>query len=181
MEFKKIKEKYDSNEIVKSYVFRPTLTKKQKEKADGELAKSRESRKSQITDAQKIYSNLLQLRFLMEDYIKSESYDEKLTFAYFLRHYIKLKYRVNKEFAKDIHLDETELSSILNSRRPPSDKTIIRLELHSNNTISAISWFKVLEKEKEHQFYTNKNIRKEEEKNVKNRLVFDFGPESHVV
>lgn len=174
MKFKKIKENYSSNEIAKAYVFRPNLTKKQKEKADAELANSREKRNSQITDAQKIYSNLLQLRFIMEDYIKSESYDEKLSFAYFLRHYIKLKYKVNKDFANDIHLDETELSSILNKRRPPSDKTIIRLELHSNNIISAISWFKVLEKEKEHQFYTDKNIRKEEEKNVKNRFVFDF-------
>jgi predicted adenine nucleotide alpha hydrolase (AANH) superfamily ATPase len=174
MKFKKMKEKYDSSEIANSYVFRPSLSKKQKENADKELAMSREKNKTQISDMQKIYANLLQLRFLMEDYIKSESYDESLSFAYFLRHYIKLKYKVNKDFAKDIHLDETELSSILNNRRPPSDKTIIRLELHSNNTISAISWFKVLEKEKEHQFYTDKNIRIEEEKNVKNRFVFDF-------
>lgn len=174
MKYKKMKEKLDSNEIAKSYVFRPSLSKKKKEKADKELAISREKRKAQITETQKIYANLLQLRFLIEDYIKSESYDENLSFAYFLRRYIKLKYKVNKDFAKDIRLDETELSSILNKRRTPSDKTIIRLELHSNNTISAISWFKVLEKEKEHQFYTDKNIRIEEEKNVKNKLVFDF-------
>jgi hypothetical protein len=85
-----------------------------------------------------------------------------------------LKYKVNKDFAEDIQLDETELSSILNKRRTPSDKTFIRLELHSNSVISAISWFKLLEKEKEYQFYTDKKIRKEEEKNVRNRFVLDF-------
>lgn len=174
MNLKKIEEKYDSNEIAKSYVFRPSLTKKQKEIADEHLAKSREKSISQTSEAEDSYAKLLQLRFLMEDYIKSESYDEKFSFAYFLRQYIKLKYKVNKDFAKDIQIDETELSSILNNRRSPSDKTIIRLELHSNNKIPAITWFKVLEKEKEHRFYTDKNIRKEEEKNVKNRLVFDF-------
>ncbi len=174
MKFKEIKENYDANEIAKSFVFRPNLNKKQKEKADQELAISRAKNKLTISDAQKVYASLLQLRFLMEDYIKSGSYDENLSFAYFLRNYIKLKYKVNKDFAKDIQLDETELSSILNKRRTPSDKTIIRLELHSNNVISAISWFKVLEKEKEHQFSTDKDIRKQEEKNVKNRLVFNF-------
>lgn len=174
MKFKKIKEKYNSSEIAKGYVFRPSLTKKQKEKADQELATSREKNKSGITEDQMIYANLLQLRFLIEDYIKSELYDENLSFAYFLRNYIKLKYKVNKDFAEDIQLDETELSSILNKRRTPSDKTFIRLELHSNSVISAISWFKLLEKEKEHQFYTDKKIREEEEKNVRNRFVLDF-------
>lgn len=174
MKFKEMKEKYDSSEIAKSYVFRPNLTKKQKEKADKDLKESRRKNKTSVSDMQKVYANLLQLRFLMEDYIISKSYDQNLSFAYFLRMYIKLKYSLNKDFAKDIQLDETELSSILNKRRSPSDKTIIRLELHSNNVISAISWFKVLEKEKEHKFQTDKTIRHEEAKHVKNSFVFDF-------
>lgn len=155
-------------------VYRHGLSIDQKDKADEQLMIAVRKSRSHISEAQMQYASLMQLRFLIEDYIKSDQYDEKWSFANVLRSYIKLKYKSNKAFAQDLCLDETELSSILNKRRSPSDKTIIRLELHSNHVIPATSWYRLLQLEKAQVFFNNKKVKQAEEKNVKNRMVVDF-------
>jgi hypothetical protein len=47
---------------------------------------------------------------------------------------------------------------------------LIRLELHSNNTIPAIDWFKLLEKEKGHQLKTDRSLRDKESQYVTRSL-----------
>ena len=127
-----------------------------------------------MSEVQMQYASLMQMRYLIDDYIKSDQYDERLSFANVLRSYIKLKYKSNKAFAQDLCLDETELSSVLNKRRSPSDKTIIRLELHSNSIIPATSWYSLVELGKAHFFFDNIKNKQAEEKNVKNRMATHF-------
>jgi hypothetical protein len=174
MKMEKLNNKYSRKEQVESFVFRTKLTAKQKQKAENELKIARAKTKLLQNDNQVLYAKVLQLKFLMEDYTKSSNYDKELSFAYFLRKYIHLNYKLNKRFAQDIELDETELSSILNRGRMPSKKTIIRLELHSNNTIPAVSWYKLLEKEKEFILQNDVELRSKESKYVKNRLLFQL-------
>ncbi len=112
-------------------VYRHGLRPEEKNRADKQLMVAVRKKRSQMSEAQMQYASLMQLRYLIEDYIKADQYDERWSFANVLRAYIKLKYKSNKAFAQDLCLDETELSSVLNKRRSPSDKTIIRLELHS--------------------------------------------------
>ncbi|MFV7234570.1 hypothetical protein [Flavobacterium sp. ZB4R12] len=174
MKTDKLNKKYTPEEQAEAFVFRTKLTDKQIQEAANELQLARKKAKEQLNENQILYARVKQLRFLMEDYAKSNSYNQDFSFAYFLRKYIRLNYKINKNFAKDIQLPETELSSILNKGRTPSKKTIVRLELHSNNTIPAISWYKLLEKQKEHELQTDKEIREKESKHVKNRLVFNI-------
>ena len=49
---------------------------------------------------------------------------------------------------------------------------MILLELHSNNIIPAIDWFKLLEKEKGHQIKTDASLRKRESQYVSGKLLF---------
>ncbi|MBK7010520.1 MAG: hypothetical protein IPN73_19580 [Saprospiraceae bacterium] len=155
-------------------VYRHGLRPEEKNRADEQLMVAVRKKRSQMSEAQMQYASLMQLRYLIEDYIKADQYDERWSFANVLRAYIKLKYKSNKAFAQDLCLDETELSSVLNKRRSPSDKTIIRLELHSNSIIPATSWYRLVQLEKAHFFFDNiKNIQAEE-KNVKNRMVSHF-------
>lgn len=51
---------------------------------------------------------------------------------------------------------------------------IVRLELHSSSVISAVSWYRLWQKEKEYELKTDEKIRTQEEKYVHNRMVFDF-------
>jgi hypothetical protein len=174
MKTEKLNRKYSRKEQADEFVFRTKLTPKQKQDAENELIIARKKIKNSQNENQILYAKLLQLKFLIEDYTKSNSYNKDLSFAYFLRKYIHLNYKLNKQFAQDIELDETELSSILNRGRLPSKKTIVRLELHSNNTIPAVSWYKLLEKEKEFVLQNDIELRLKESRHVKNRLLFQF-------
>jgi hypothetical protein len=173
MKMDNLDKKYTKEEQADAFVFRNELSEKEKVEASNELILARKKVKKQLNDNQILYAKVLQLRFQMEDYSRSNSYNKDFSFAYFLRKYIRLSYKNNKDFAKDIHLAETELSSILNKGRTPNRKTFVRFELHSNNVIPAISWYKVLEKEKEYELQTDMILREEEEKYVKKRLAFD--------
>jgi transcriptional regulator with XRE-family HTH domain len=170
MKTNKLTKKYKASELADSFVFRSTLNDKQKTEGRTQLAKAREKVRKNITPGQKLLAGVLQLKYQMEDYGKSSIYDKNLSFAYFLRQYIKLKYTANKQFALDINIDETELSQLLNNHRSPSEKTIIRLEIHSNKTIPALSWYKLIEKEKEYELQNNTEVREKETKYVKNKL-----------
>ena len=170
MKTEKLSNKYSLRELAESFVFRPTLVAKQKRQSDKQLTEARKKVQGQVTPKHLLLSRLLQLNYQIEDYLKSDLYDHNLSFGHYLREYVSFLGKKNKEFANDIDIEETELSQILNKHRKPSEKIIIRLEIHSNQTIPAITWFKLLEKEKEYEILTNRAIRRNESKHVKNRL-----------
>lgn len=166
---KKLEKKYSASELADAFVFRSTLTAKQQVEAVKQMKLARAKINKQTTEQEKLKSAMLQLRFQIEDYIKSNTYNKALSFGYFLRHYIKLRYKTNKRFAKDLRLDETELSLILNNHRAPSEKVLVRIEIQS--TIPALYWYKLVEKQKEYELETDFVLRERESKYVKNRLI----------
>lgn len=170
MSIKKIFEQHTPEEIAEAFVFPVKLTAKQRMEADKQLAEHRAQRRAEMTEAEKLNIKLLQLKFRLEDYIKGDQYNPQYTFGYFLEQYLQLTNRKKKEFAKDIQIHETQLSQMLKDRRDPNDSIMIRLELHSNNTIPAIDWFKLLEKEKGHQLKTDRSLRDKESKYVTHSL-----------
>jgi plasmid maintenance system antidote protein VapI len=117
----------------------------------------------------------MQFKFEIEDYLNSKSFNPELTFGYFLKAYVDLQNKKRKSFAQEIDIDETELSQFINRHRTPNDNIIIRLEIHSNNSIPAVTWYKLIEKEREHQIRTNKVIRQQEKKYVTNKLPVHIG------
>lgn len=167
---KKLENKYKASELAEAFVFRTKLSPKQKSIAAKQLKDARAKLSKKTTEAQRLQAAILQLRFQIEDCIQSSSYNVDLSFAYFLRRYIKLRYKANKDFAKDINIEETELSFILNNHRAPSEKTIVRIELQSG--IPALYWYKLVEKQKEHELEMDLVLRERESKYVKNRLKF---------
>jgi hypothetical protein len=167
---KKERVKYTPEEVAEAYVYPITLTPKQKKEADNQLKVARAKVQSEMTATDKLMSDILQLRFRLEDYLRSEEFNPKMKFSYFLKEYVQLLNKRRKVFAKEININETELSQLLNDHRAPSENIIIRLELHSNKAIPAIAWYKLVEREKEHYIVTNKEMREREEKNVSNRL-----------
>jgi transcriptional regulator with XRE-family HTH domain len=167
---KKLFEQYSAEEIADAFVLPVKLTAKQRQAADQQLAQHRANRRMKMTGVEKLNVNLLQLKFRLVDYIGSESYNPLFTFGYFLEQYLQLINRKKKDFAGDIQIHESQLSQILKNRREPSESVLIRLELHSNNTIPAIDWFKLLEKEKGYQLKTNRSLREKEMQYVSHSL-----------
>ncbi|MCO5950711.1 hypothetical protein [Mucilaginibacter flavidus] len=170
MSIKKLFEQYSPEELAESFVFPVKLTAKQQREASEQLAKHRAKRRAEMTEAEKLNLRLLQLKFRLEDYITGDQYNPEYTFGYFLEQYLQLANRKKKEFAGDIQIHETQLSQMLKDRREPNNSVMVRLELHSNNIIPAVSWFKLLEKEKAYQLKTDKSLRDKESRYVTHNL-----------
>lgn len=170
MKTTQLSKKYSNKELAESFVFRHNLTKKQKQAADKELLEARKTALGKMTPEQKLWTSLLQLRFQIEDYAKASAFNTNFQFGHFLREYLKFLNKKDKDFASDIHIHHTKLSQIINNRTIPSEKFIIRLEIHSNKAIPAIAWYRLLEKQREHKIATDLGIRRNQSKYVKNKV-----------
>lgn len=165
--------KFSDRELAESLVFPAGSSPAQKEEEITFWEERREEFESR-TPQQQIYAKLLQLKFQLEEYIGGNEYKEVLNFGYFLSEYVNRQEKKDKQFAAEIDIKPAVFSQYLNNHRKPPEKFVIRLELHSNGMIPALAWFKLLQKDKEHEIMTNTHIRAEESKHIKNRLEFAY-------
>lgn len=119
-------------------------------------------------------ASLLQLKFIIEDYLQSSDLNKDYFFGYFLKEYISRLSAKNTEFARDIDVNPTELSQVIKRHRKPTDKLIYRLDIHSNRNFPATVWFHLLEKERACELYYNRTIIESEKKHVKRKLEFSL-------
>ncbi|MBE2290755.1 MAG: hypothetical protein IAE95_14470 [Chitinophagaceae bacterium] len=161
---------HSNRELAMAYVFPADRDKAAEEDF---WAKRREQLTKQPR-GESIFSNIMQLKFRMEDYLRSEHYDSALSFGYFLKAYIFGLGKKNIDFAGEIGIQPAELSQLIHNHRNPKQEILVRLEIHSNNNIPAIMWYRLLEKHKAHQLMSDVALRKSERKHVKKHLEFSF-------
>ncbi|PQJ11705.1 hypothetical protein CJD36_007885 [Flavipsychrobacter stenotrophus] len=173
----KVNELFEQNtpaELAEAYVFPVKLTKKQKEEAVAQLSEARAKLRKEITQEEVLSLKLMRFKLLLEKYIKSTEFKIDYSFGYFLSIYIDTIGKKRTEFADEIDIHETLLSQLINNKREPNESLMIRLEIHSNGTIPALDWLKLVEKKKENYISTDKEIRKVERQFVKNHLAVSF-------
>lgn len=174
MKLKKLFEKYSPEELTDAFIFPITLTLDQRMEAAEQLSAARKKGQKEMTKDDRLSLNVLQLKFQLEDYIQNKEFNPGLTFGHFLKKYVDLLNIKRKMFADEISIDETLLSQFINQHRMPPEYMAIRLEIHSNNSIPATYWFKLVEKQREHELNSNKDLRKKEIKNVHRKLAVSF-------
>ena len=167
----KSKKKIIVNEDIES-LGAPDLTTEQQAENLEAYRQFRTLSEARRTDKDRLKAQLIQLKYLMEDNMKADELD--YDFSYFLQEYINRIELKNKEFAHEIDVDPTLLSQILNKRRKPNEQFIVRLELHSNANFPAIMWYRILEKEREHELMHDMNLRREQNRHIKRRLNISF-------
>ena len=64
-------------------------------------------------------------------------------------------------------MHNTQLSRLLHDKEEPNNNILIRLDIHSNNSIPALYWLRVVEKQKELELMSDKNLWDSETKKVK--------------
>ena len=173
MKTKKISSKHTPDEIAEAIVFPVTLTPAQKKEAAEQLAIARKKSQTEMSDNDRLSLQIFRLKFRLEDYIQNREFNPELTFGHFLKQYVNLLQIKRKDFADEISIDETLLSQFINQHRMPPDYIAIRLEIHSNNSIPATYWFKLVEKQKEFELKTDKKLRRKENKFVHRRLAIN--------
>ena len=172
--FKSIQKEYTSEEIAESFVFPGPKGPKEREALLEAFRQHRKKASDKQSARTKLISQLLQLKFLIEDYIKSEKLNKNYSFGFFLKEYIHRLEKKNNQFADEISVDPAELSQVINKRRQPTEKLIFRLEIHSNKNFPALMWFKILEKDRAYELKHHKEIIDGEKKNVKQKLDFSL-------
>lgn len=166
--------KRKNREEVLEVFMTPEMTEEQRQENLEAFRAFRQQAEDKQTSKQRLKARLLQLKYLMEDYLKTNALPDFYDFSFFLQEYINRLDRKNKEFADEINVPETLLSQIINKHRKPNEEFIIRLELHSNKNFPAIMWYRVLEKEREFELMNDMKLRREQSKHVKRRLEFSI-------
>ena len=174
MKTKRHSTKPTPEELAEAIVFPVTLSHVQKKEAKEQLAAARKEGQKEMTEDDRLSLNVLQLKFQLEDYIQNKEFSPELTFGHFLKQYVDLLHVKRKQFADEISIDETLLSQFINQHRTPPEYMAIRLEIHSNNSIPATYWFKLVEKQREYELETDKELRRKENKNVHRKLAVSF-------
>jgi plasmid maintenance system antidote protein VapI len=169
---KEILNKYTLDEIADAFVLTERLSRVKQKEANNQLNYSRRLTKKNISDKERIVLKILQLKFQIEDYIEQGNFNTSYSFGYFLKQYISILNKKRKEFAEDISIKETELSQLINKHRMPNDQIFVKLEIHSNAAISALSWHKLVEIEREFLLQNDKKLRRDEKNNISNKISF---------
>lgn len=163
----KKEKKFTDRELVQAHVFPHNLSKTEKERADKELWEIRKKRLQEMTSEKLLLAQLMSLKFRMSQYISSNIYDSQYSFSYFLKEYINSLNKNKRDFSEEISLHNTQLSRLLHDKEEPNKNILIRLDIHSNNSIPALYWLRVVEKQKELELMSDKKLWDSENKKVK--------------
>lgn len=142
------------------------LDKSEQQLLSEELKEALLKRRKQMSPEVKLELTLMQLRFQIEEYLNADMFDKQKTLGYFLKAYIKSLNKKANEFASEIAITPTVLSQYITDARIPPTNILVRLELHSHNTIPAESWYRLAEKERIYQIKSDRNMRREQRKFV---------------
>lgn len=172
MENKKI-ELPDDKALAEDFVFPHELKEAEKAAADAELKRLRIHRLAQMSEKQKIYAELLRLRYLMEDYLRYGTYEDSRSFGAFLKKYQQITGRTQKALATEISLHPSKLNQILNNKIEAGIAMHYRLEKHSGGLIPASLWWKIQAKKIEAGINQDKEARQRESRKVSQAMAFN--------
>lgn len=160
------------SEQAASYIFPVNLSEEELQAANLEIKVFRMQRLQAMSDQQRLHAELLRLKFQMEDYFKLDSYVDKHSFSTYLRTYITILNKKQKDFAVEIDLHPTKLNQLLTGKAVANFALFYRLEKHSGGILKADYWWKLYARKIEFDLKSNERERQKEGARVSNELVF---------
>ena len=168
--YQELRKKYTDEEIAESMLIPEDLTPEEQEKANEEIRAYRLEQLRNMNEEDRILSDVMRLRFQIENYLKREAFSFDKTFGKFLEEYIRIIKKSRKEVANDLAIHYTKLSRIINDKEEPNVELSYRLEKHSGNLIKAINWWKIMIKKQEFIIARDMETKELEQNKVKNYL-----------
>lgn len=166
--YKNLEKIYSAEEMAENFYVQKEMTKSEQQSAHEEIWKIRQKLLSEMSSEDKIYSELLRIKYQIKNYVEKEGYISNQSVSTFLKDYMKVLGKKQKDLSIDLDIHKTRLSRILNNRERISLQLAYRLEIHSGDLIPAILWWKLVQKEIEEEIKADKDERKKERKKVKN-------------
>jgi len=99
--YQKLKKQYTDEEIADSFFIPADLTDEERKTADAEMWAFRKKQLQSRTPQQKIYAGLLQICYQMKVYIESNLLDNEQSVAIYLRDYLRVTGKNQKQLAED--------------------------------------------------------------------------------
>ena len=168
--YQKLRKKYTDEEIADSMMIPADMTKEEKEQSNKEIKEYRLNSLRNMTDEDRIISDVMRLRFQIEEYVKKGKFSFEKTFGKYLEEYIRVLKKSRKEISEDLSVHYTKLSRIVNDKEEPNIELSYRLEKHSGNLIRAQVWWKLMILKQEFIMARDEETKKREQKKVKNYL-----------
>lgn len=168
--YQKLRKKYSNKEIAESMMIPADLTDKEKKKLAKEMKEIRLQKLRETSEEDQILSDVMRLRFQIEDYLKKQNFSFQKTFGKYLEEYIRIIKKSRREIAEDLSIHYTKLSRIINDKEEPNIEFSYRLEKHSANLIKAELWWKLMIKKQEFIISKDDETRSIEQRKVKNSL-----------
>ena len=167
-----LRKKYSDEEIAEAYMIPATLSPEEAEKERQKLLAFRFKLLEEQSEEERIYSDVLMLKYQIEDYLENGVYIEEKSFGKFVEAYARILNRTKKKLAEDLSIHYTRLSQIINGRKEPNLALIHRLEVHSGYLIPAICWWKLVVKKQEAYLLKDTATKQEEALKVSNAMKF---------
>lgn len=158
------------NNIIEHSIPPHGLSKQQKQKADEELKKLRFERLQQVGKEQKIYAELISLKYAIIDYLESGVFSEQYLFSEILKRYVSILNSSRRKLADDLGIHETKFSRLINNKENPGIGILYRIEEHSNSLLPAALLWQLVTKKMIVEIENNHKEKRKQSKLVKNKL-----------
>jgi plasmid maintenance system antidote protein VapI len=168
--YQKLKKKFTDEEIVDAAIIPADLSEEEHKKAQEEIGALRMKMLKETSEEERILADVMRLRFLMENYIKEDSFSFEKTFGKYLGEYIRIIKKSRSEIADDLAIHYTKLSRIINDKEEPNIELCYRLEKHSGNLIKTKNWWKLIVKKQEFIIAEDEETKQIEQDKVKNSI-----------
>jgi len=168
--YQKLKKQYSNEEIVDAMLIPADLTKDEASIRSSEMKELRLKKLREATEEDRILSDIMRLRFNIENYLKKDAFSFEKTFGKYLEEYIRILNKSRKAISEDLAVHYTKLSRIINDKEEPNIELTYRLDKHSGNLIKAKLWWKLIIKKQEFILSKDEDTREKEEAKVKNYL-----------
>lgn len=170
--YQELRKRMSDKEIAESMLLPEDLTNDEKNQLHEEMRAFRFKILREQTEAQRVQSDLMRLRFQMKEYVKDHTYSEDRSFNYFLSEYVRILNRTKKTLSEELNIHYTKLSRIFSGKDEPNVKLMYRLEEHSGKLIPSLLWWKLVIKKQEYFIKKDTETRKAEAAKVKNAMKF---------
>jgi len=168
--YTELRKQYSDEEIVDSMLIPADLTDAERKELANEMREIRMKSLRETTEHQQILSDVMRLRFQIENYLKKEPFSTQKTFGQYLKEYIRIVKKSRQEIAEDLSIHYTKLSRIINDKEEPNVELSYRLEKHSSKLIAAELWWKLIIKKQTYLISRDVETRKIEYLKVKNQI-----------
>lgn len=146
------------------------LSGSEKAKADNELRIHRLERLKSISENQKVYADLISLKYSILDYLEIGIFSKNYLFSEFLKKYVSITNTTRRKLADNLGVHETKFSKIINNKENPGLGFLYRVEEHSNGLFPASLLWQLIAKKMLIEIDSNTVEKKKQSRVVKNKL-----------